>query len=178
MFLTATAATEAAFDIKSLKDMMDGFDPSSLLPNVGNMVGFVLDLCAIAILVCPLILVALGLSYLLLAPKEANYYIGYRTTFGMGSVSAWRRTQKVAGVTFVVLGLVLLIVMFLIIPTLGGGDVMASVWRAVKCLIWEGSLTVLAILVINSVTALTFDYKGNRRKKKAKKSKQKDEFDF
>ena len=32
MFLTSAAATEAAFDFKSIKELMDGFDPAALLP--------------------------------------------------------------------------------------------------------------------------------------------------
>ena len=107
MFLASTAATEAAFDVQSIKQMMDGFDPAALLPEIGTIVGKVQLVCSIAILAAPLIMLFMGLAYLLFAPREANYYFGYRTAFGMGSVSAWRHTQKVAGIIFGGLGLVL-----------------------------------------------------------------------
>ena len=76
MFLTSTAATEAAFDIKSIKEMMDGFDPASLLPGIDSIVSKVQVLCSIAILAAPVIMLCMGIAYLLFAPKEANYYFG------------------------------------------------------------------------------------------------------
>ena len=50
MFLTSTAATEAAFDIKSIKELMDGFDPAALLPEIDSIVGKVQLTCSLAIL--------------------------------------------------------------------------------------------------------------------------------
>lgn len=166
MFLTSTAATEAAFDIKSIKEMMDGFDPASLLPGIDSIVSKVQVLCSIAILAAPVIMLCMGIAYLLFAPKEANYYFGYRTTFGMGSVSAWRHSQKVAGLIFGGLGLILTILMLMIMLTFSGRDAMDMVWLAVKCLLWEGVLALIAIFSINSVAMYTYDYNGNKRSKK------------
>ncbi len=165
MFLTSTAATEAAFDIKSIKEFMDGFDPAALLPSIDTIVGKVQLLCSIAILAAPVMMLLMGLAYLLFAPKEANYYFGYRTTFGMGSVSAWRHTQKVAGLVFGGLGLLLTILMLMICLTLSGRAPMDMVWLAVKSLLWEGVLTLIAIFSINSLAMYTFDYNGNKRRK-------------
>ena len=170
MFLASTAATEAAFDFKSIKELMDGFDPATLLPEVDTIVGKVQLVCSLAILAAPVIMLLMGLAYLLFAPKEANYYFGYRTAFGMGSVSAWRHTQRVAGLVFGGLGLVLTILMLMILLTFSGREAMDMVWLAVKCLLWEGSLGLAAILSINSLAMYTYDYNGNRRKK-AKKRK-------
>ena len=170
MFLASTAATEAAFDFKSIKELMDGFDPAALLPEVDTIVGKVQLVCSLAILAAPVIMLLMGLAYLLFAPKEANYYFGYRTAFGMGSVSAWRHTQRVAGLVFGGLGLVLTILMLMILLTFSGREAMDMVWLAVKCLLWEGALGLAAILSINSLAMYTYDYNGNRRKK-AKKRK-------
>ena len=170
MFLASTAATEAAFDIQSIKQMMDGFDPATLLPEIGTIVGKVQLVCSVAILAAPVIMLLMGLAYLLFAPKEANYYFGYRTAFGMGSVSAWRHTQRVAGLVFGGLGLVLTILMLMILLTFSGREAMDMVWLAVKCLLWEGALGLAAILSINSLAMYTYDYNGNRRRK-AKKRK-------
>ena len=101
------------FSIDSIKEMMDGFDPAALLPQIDSIVDWVKLICRLAVLVGPIVLVLAGLSYLLLAPKEANYYFGYRTTFGMGSVAAWRHTQKVAGWMFAGVGLVLTVIMLI-----------------------------------------------------------------
>lgn len=170
MFLASTAATEAAFDIQSIKEMMDGFDPAALLPEIGTIVGKVQLVCTIAILAAPIIMLFMGLAYLLFAPREANYYFGYRTAFGMGSVSAWRHTQKVAGGIFGGLGLVLTLLMLMICLTLSGREAMDMVWLAVKCLLWEGALGLIAVLSINSIAMYTYDYNGNRRRKAKKKS--------
>ena len=169
MFLASTAATEAAFDIQSIKQMMDGFDPAALLPEIGTIVGKVQLVCSVAILAAPIIMLFMGLAYLLFAPREANYYFGYRTAFGMGSVSAWRHTQKVAGIIFGGLGLVLTLLMLMICLTLSGREAMDMVWLAVKCLLWEGALGLIAIFSINSVAMYTYDYNGNKRRKSKKK---------
>lgn len=169
MFLTSTAATEAAIDIKSIKEFMDGFDPAALLPDIGSIVGKVQLVCTIAILAAPIIMLLMGLAYLLFAPREANYYFGYRTAFGMGSVSAWRHTQKVAGLIFGGLGLLLTILMLMICITFSGREAMDMVWLAVKCLLWEGALGLIAIFSINSVAMYTYDYNGNKRRKTKKK---------
>lgn len=169
MFLTSTAATEAAIDIKSIKEFMDGFDPAALLPDIGSIVGKVQLVCTVAILAAPIIMLLMGLAYLLFAPREANYYFGYRTAFGMGSVSAWRHTQKVAGLIFGGLGLILTILMLMICITFSGREAMDMVWLAVKCLLWEGALGLIAIFSINSVAMYTYDYNGNKRRKTKKK---------
>ena len=153
------------FSIDSIKEMMDGFDPAALLPQIDSIVDWVRLICRLAVMVGPIVLVLAGLSYLLLAPKEANYYFGYRTTFGMGSVAAWRHTQKVAGWMFAGVGLVLTVIMLMVCVTFGGLEPMTAVWRAAKCMIAEAVIALIVVLSINSVAAFTYDYKGNKRKK-------------
>ena len=169
MFLTSTAATEAAFDFNSIKELMDGFDPAALLPEIDSIVGKVQLICSLAILAAPIIMLCMGIAYLFFAPREANYYFGYRTAFGMGSVSAWRHTQKVAGLIFGGLGLILTILMLMICLTLSSRQAMDMVWLAVKCLIWEGVLGLIAKFSINSIALYTYDYNGNKRRKARKK---------
>ena len=172
MFLSSTAATELPIniDVNAIRQFWENFDPASLLPNIDSLVGKVQLVCTLAILIAPLIMLGMGIAYLFFAPKEANYYFGYRTAFGMGSVSAWRHTQRLAGLVFGILGLVLTIMMLLIAMTLSARAPMDMVWLAVKCLLWQGALALLAILAINSITMYTFDYNGTRRKKKHKKA--------
>ena len=153
------------FSIDSIKEMMDSFDPAALLPRIDSIVDWVKLICRLAVMVGPIVLVLAGLSYLLLAPKEANYYFGYRTAFGMGSVAAWRHTQKVAGWMFAGVGLVLTVIMLMVCVTFGGLEPMTAVWRAAKCMIAEAVIALIVVLSINSVAAFTYDYKGNKRKK-------------
>ena len=107
-------ATESPLDIESIKSLMDGFDPAALLPDLSDLFGSLATLCRFAVMIGPVVLLVLGLAYLFLSPREANYYFGYRCYFGMGSVQAWRFTQRIAGMLFGGVGLILTIVMFLI----------------------------------------------------------------
>ena len=163
-----TAATEAAIDIESIKEIMDGFDPASLLPDLSGLFGSLETVCRVAVMIGPVLLLVLGLAYLFLSPKEANYYFGYRTYFGMGSVHAWRFTQRLAGVTLGGLGLILTIVMFVISSGFAGMEVMDMVWKAVNCLLWQAALALLANVTIALAAFFRFDRNGEYRKAKKK----------
>ena len=162
------AGPEEGLSIESIKSLLDGFDPASLLPDLSGLFGSLETVCRVAVMIGPLVLLALGLAYLFLAPKEANYYFGYRTYFGMGSVHAWRFTQRLAGVVLGGLGLVLSVVMLIISSGFGDMDVMDMVWRSVSCLVWEAALALLANVAIAVAAYLRFDRKGEYRKAKKK----------
>lgn len=160
-----TAVTEGGLDLGSIKDMMDAFDPASLLPELSDVFGSLSTICRFAVMIGPIVLLVLGLAYLFLSPKEANYYFGYRCYYGMGSVQAWRFTQRLAGVVFGGLGLILTIIMLLISGGFAKMEVTDMVWRAADCLIWQAILVVLATIGINFTAAMRFDRKGEYRKK-------------
>ena len=167
-FIDPTAATEAVLDIESIKEIMDAFDPATLLPELGNIFHVVSVVCQIAVMVAPVILLGLGLAYLFFAPREANYYFGYRCYFGMGSVEAWRFTQKLAGIVLGGSGLILTGVMLVLSRGFAAMDPMDMVWKAFWCLVWQGIAALLANAVIWAVTFFRFDAKGNYRKTKKK----------
>ena len=162
------AATEPAIDIESIKQILDGIDPASLLPDLSGLFGSLVTVCRVAVMIGPLVLLGLGLAYLFLSPKEANYYFGYRTYFGMGSVHAWRFTQRVAGVALGGLGLILTLIMALICGSFGSMEVMDMVWKAVNCLIWEAVLALLVNVGIGLAAYFRFDRNGEYRKAKKK----------
>ena len=163
-----TEATEAAIDIESIKQMMDAFDPASLLPDLSGLFGSLETVCRVAVLIGPIVLLVMGLLYLFLSPKEANYYFGYRTYFGMGSVHAWRFTQRMAGIQLGGLGLILTIVMLTISGGFAKMEGMDMVGKAVDCLVWEAVLAFLANAAIAVTAAFRFDRKGEYRKAKKK----------
>lgn len=171
--LASTVPTETSLSLDSIKEILDGFEPEALLPEMSSVLDKVQLCCRIAIIIGPVILLLLGLAYLFLAPKEANYYFGYRTYFGMGSVQAWRYTQRVAGMAFGGLGLVLTVVMGILALSLTGSDAMAMVWQALRCLIWQAVLVLLVTLGINFSAMYFFDSKGEARKHPARTPKQK-----
>ena len=151
-------------NIEDLKSLMDAFDPAALLPELNGVLDAVLYAVRIATLLGPAVLLVLGLGYLIFAPKEANYYFGYRCTFGMGSVEAWRFTQRLAGIIWSVLGLVLTVAMVMLTNSLAEMDVYDAVWTAVKYMLWEVGLAALSCIVINTLVMTQFTYSGDRRK--------------
>ena len=161
-----TAATEAALDIESIKAVLDGFDPASLLPDLTKIFDSLAPICRIAVLAGPVVILLLGLSYLIFSPKEANHYLGYRCYFGMGSEYAWRFTQRLAGWLFTAAGLVLTVTMFAISVSFPYMQPTEMVWRAASCLLVELAVSVLLILTVNIAAALHFDRKGKHRRKR------------
>ena len=164
--LDPTAATEPVLDIESIKELMDAFDPASLLPELNSIFDVVTAICRIAVLVGPIILLVLGLAYLLFAPREANYYFGYRCYYGMGSIEAWRFTQRLSGCILGITGLILTGVMLVISGGFASMNAMDMVWEAFWCLVWQAVLALIANAAIWAVTFFRFDAKGNYRNKK------------
>ena len=117
-----------------------------------------------AVMIGPLLLLALGLLYFFKAPKEANHSFGFRTYFGMGSVDAWRYTQRLAGMILGGLGIILTVIMGIICLTWGGKDTLQILDRAVSCLIWEVVLAAIAWGGIVLHISLRYDKEGNLRK--------------
>ena len=162
--LTATAATEAALDFEAIKKTFEDFDLAKLLPQIDSIFDKITVLCRICVMIGPVLLLVLGLCYLLLAPKEANFYFGYRCYYGMGSVHAWRFTQRIAGLVLGGLGLVLTVIMAILSLGFGSMEVEALLWRTVWCLVWQAVLTLLATLAINGLAMFWFNRKGELRR--------------
>ena len=83
----------------------------------------------------------------------------------MGSVESWRYTQRIAGLIWGLLGLVLTVVILFSTMGYGGKTVMEVIDAAVTSLIWELVLTALSCLVINGLVIFHFDSKGRLRRR-------------
>ena len=153
-------------NIDSIKALLDGMDPAALLPDLSKVFDSLVPICRFAVMAGPLVLLLLGLSYLFLTPKEANYYLGYRCYFGMGSEYAWRFTQRLAGWLFTAAGAVLTVVMFVISVRFPYMALTDMVWKAASCLLVELAAAVLLILTVNISAATHFDRKGKHRRKR------------
>ncbi len=152
--------------IESIKDIMDNFDPATLLPELDTITGKVELVTRIAVMAGPIVLLVLGLLYLFLAPKEANYHFGYRCFFGMGSVEAWRFTQRLAGIVFGALGLILTVAMLIVCGSFRGLEIMEMLGRAVTGLIWQAALALIGCLGVNITAMVLFNAKGDARRAK------------
>ena len=161
--LAETSPLEA-LDIDSIKAIMDGFDPASLLPELSELFTTLPGICRLCVMAGPVVLLILGLLYLFFSPKEANWYFGYRCYYGMGSVYAWRFTQRFAGVVLTLTGLALSIIMFVLSAGFAGMEVTDMVWRALELLLWEAGFSLAANVTINLAAAIRFDRKGRHRR--------------
>ena len=147
----------------AIMDLLTGFDPAALLPDISTTLGVLELIARIAILAVPVVLLILGLIYFFRPPKEANHHFGYRTYFGMGSVEAWRYTQWLAGIVYGGLGAVLTVVMLILGFTMSGKDTMSLLTTAAVCIIVEILLTLAASLAINITALVRYDRDGYRR---------------
>lgn len=147
----------------AIMDLLAGFDPAALLPDISTTLGVLVLIARIAILALPVILLVLGLIYFFRPPKEANHRFGYRTYFGMGSVEAWKYTQWLAGVVYGGLGALLTVAMLIIGFALNSNDTLSLLTTSAICIVVEIGLTVVATLAINITALVRYDRDGYRR---------------
>ena len=155
--------------VEKLVQLVNEFDLAKFIPEVNSILGWVEMLVRIFVMAAPICILAFGLFFLFLPPKEANHRAGYRTFFGMGSVDAWRFTQFIAGIVWGAIGLILTIVMVLVVNGFRGMDAMEMVNRAIVCVLWEIGSIAVCCLGINITALVIFDRKGARRSRKNKK---------
>ena len=157
--------------IADLVDLINNFDPATYLPEIDSILGWIEILTRLCVLAAPVIMLVFGLTYWFLPAKEANHEAGYRFYFGMGSVEAWRFTQRLAGIVWTALGFILSVIMFLISGGFRGMEGMQMLDTAVSCILWEIGLMAVACVTINIVLIVRYDRKGTLRSKKEKTNK-------
>jgi hypothetical protein len=139
-------------------------DLSKFVPEMPAFLGGLRALLVLAILIGPILLVTLGAMYLLRPAPEANFKYGFRTYFGMGSIEAWRFSQKIGGLAFGGLGAVLLLVMFIVVLTFFKKDLFQIANTAIVCLIWQAALALIARITVSILCCIYFDRNGDRRR--------------
>ena len=151
------------FDLENIKDSLDKIKLENLLPDLSNFESTVLSFTRLAMIVGPLVLLALGIYYLVAPPREANHTTGYRCWFGMGSVQAWQFTQRLAGFVWILLGVVLAAVAALNVGKLLEQELMDAMFFAGKYIVGQAATVFVSILCINLVVFIRYDRKGIRR---------------
>ena len=149
--------------MEALKALMKDFDPAALIPDLSAVLDSLAGIIRLAVMIAPLVLLGLGLLYLLFPPKEANYKLGYRFYWGMGSVESWRFTQRLAGLVWTLLGGILTLVMWVCCGAFRDMDVNAMAYQAVKYILWELGTALVSILLIDLVVIVCFSFKGTPR---------------
>ena len=152
--------------LDSLKDVFSGFESLPQLPDPGNFIDSVETIARVLVAAGPVVMIILGLLYLFAAPKEANHHFGYRCYFGMGSEQAWCYTQRIAGITWTVLGVIMTVAVLLVAQRFADQDTLEMLTTAAVCVLAEAGVLLLASLVIRTVVASRFDRHGERRERK------------
>ena len=134
-----------------------------LIPKLDTLTGWVQWLVSLAVRVGPVCILVLGLIYLLIPPKEANRKAGYRTYFGMGSVMAWRFTQRVAGILMIPVGLILTVAAFISASNFAGMDLMTMAYAAFSTIKVQVICALIIFIAMFVLTAVIFDRNGNCR---------------
>ena len=153
--------------IESLIALVNEFDFAKIMPELDSVMGWIDLFVRLCVLAAPVAVLFFGLWWLILPPKEANHHVGYRCFFGMGSVDAWRFTQKIAGVLFTVLGVGLLAISLLVSNRFPDMEPMVMLDKAVVCILWQIGITLVLSLMINLIVALRYDRNGDLRSEKS-----------
>ena len=149
--------------MEEIMAFVENLDPAQLLPDLGKVFSDLRTWTGIAVKAGPVFLLAVGLVYLLRPPKEANHILGFRTPFGMGSVPAWKFTQRIAGITWTALGAVLLIIALVKDGSLRELEPMDSAVSALWLLFGQAVTVGIGWLALNIVPTVLFHWNGQPR---------------
>ena len=145
---------------------LQDFDLNKILPEMGDFLGSLQFLLWVFLLICPILLVILGVLYFFAAPKEANHAFGFRTYFTMGSVEVWRFTQRLAGLCWMCLGGVLLVIAIITGVISGNKEVADMAVSVIWFVAIEFVLVLAAWIGIQSVVLMAYDKDGKRNQNK------------
>ena len=143
-------------------------DPASLLPDLPALFEKLVGLIRVAVYAGPAALILLGLMYYFLAPKEANHHFGFRCWWGMSSVEVWQFTQKLAGIVWAALGLVLGLFAFFSTGGYANMGQQEMLMSAANLILWQIGAVLVSILAINITLVVLYDRKGDKRSEKVK----------
>lgn len=149
--------------MNSITAFFDEIDLTKLVPELDTLLGKLQAVASWALMIGPIVMLAFGLWYFLMPPKEANHRVGFRTWFGMGSVEAWQFTQRLAGIVWGGLGIVLTVMAIIVSLTFGNKDAMQVATTAFICLMWQAGLALIGWFGIGLIVMMRYDAKGNRR---------------
>ena len=154
-------------NLDAIKELLSGAETAvPVVPDAGTLVDKVLPIAKILVVAGPVIMLILGLLYLFAAPREANHHFGYRCYFGMGSEQAWRFTQRIAGIVWTALGVVMTLAMLIVTARFPGLDVLEMLTSAATSVVVEALVLLVATIIIRIIVAARYDRHGERRVRK------------
>ena len=149
--------------MEKITELLNNFSLEKYIPKLDTLMGWVQWLISLAIRVGPICILVLGLIYLLIPPKEANWKAGYRTYFGMGSVMAWNFTQRVAGILMIPTGLLLTVIAYAKIGKFSDYDLMTMAQEAFGAIKFQVVCALIIYIFMFVLTAVMFTRNGDCR---------------
>ena len=150
-------------NLDAILDFFSGAEAAPELPDPSALTGQLETIARVLVVAGPVVMIIMGLLYLYAAPREANHHFGYRCYFGMGSEQAWRFTQRIAGITWTALGVILTIAMLLVTARFSSQDVLEMLTTAIVCVVVEALVLLLATIVIRTIVTARYNRHGERR---------------
>jgi hypothetical protein len=139
-------------------------DLGALIPEMPVFLQMMRTLMALALVAGPITMMIQAAVYLFKPAPEANFTRGYRTYYGMGSTEAWTFSQKIAGLAFGGLGVLLLLAMFIVILCFRNKTLMWVAITVMICMIVQVVLLAAARITIAILCGKFFDKDGLRRR--------------
>jgi len=139
-------------------------DFGALIPEMPVFLRMMRTLMALSMVAGPITMMIQAAFYLFKPAPEANFKRGYRTYYGMGSTEAWIFSQKIAGLAFGGLGVLLLLAMFIVILCFRGKTLMWVAITAMICLIIQVVLIGGVRIAVAVLCGKYFDKDGQRRR--------------
>lgn len=131
-----------------------------------TMPGFAMGLLRLSVLIIPLVMMILGLVGWLCPPKEANWYLGYRTRRAMGSEDSWFFAQKLRGMVWTIAGGAMLIPSLILRGLMAKGSMDYASRMVITYVGVQLGVLILSLIAMRIVMLVRYDRKGNRRKNK------------
>lgn len=151
-------------DMDFLKTLISDFDLMAMLPDLADLMDWIVKGVNIALIIGPVVLAVMGLWYLLLPTREANHVVGYRFFWGMGSVKSWKFTQRLAGLVWLIMGVRMAREAYERSAQLEALETIELMYTAIEIIISQVGTVIISCVIINAVIFLLFNFKGNYRR--------------
>lgn len=151
-------------DMDFLKTLISDFDLMAMLPDLADLMDWIVKGVNVALIIGPVVLAVMGLWYLLLPSREANHVVGYRFFWGMGSVKSWKFTQRLAGLVWLIMGVRMAREAYERSAQLEALETIELMYTAIETIISQVGTVIISCVIINAVIFLLFNFKGNYRR--------------
>lgn len=145
-----------------LTSLFRDFDIAEYLPTIDELLGKISNWCWLFIMIAPALLLAFGLKFFFLPAKNPRG-VGFRNYFVTGSEESWQFAQKIAGLSWMVVGGLLVVIGLIMGAFLKAMDPIKMITTVIVYLCVQLALVILLYIGVITVTLKFYDKNGNPR---------------